>query len=313
MDIHIDITANIFDQFDSYLNLVPVGGGFKPDQRIIEGEMNYLTLPGQLEFYHFKHSIFKVPITMHTSNPRNTDWYLIHVNLSAVAQQKHVGDRTIHFQRKLPMGVLLYGPGLEIITRIPGNTPSEVASIRFSKKLFSAYFSDEILQAHLNKNLLFEDLDRLLESKLMLALNNMGNKIKCHAALLEFMQALFDKILHHNVGSNIRSLHPNDLNAILKSSSYLRNPTPDQPISISVLARESNMSLSKFKRIFSMVFGKPPMKYHHKIKMEYARHQLHNCKQSPTEVSILLGYAHPSNFTAAYKRHYGHLPSDAQI
>lgn len=69
------------------------------------------------------------------------------------------------------------------------------------------------------------------------------------------------------------------------------------------------MGITKFKESFKMVFGLAPLQYRNRIRMEYAREELMNKKQTVSELSYALGYSHPSNFTAAFKRFYGKLPS----
>jgi AraC-like DNA-binding protein len=97
----------------------------------------------------------------------------------------------------------------------------------------------------------------------------------------------------------------------MKVSVHLRNPTKNDIPSVEELASMANMSLTKFKNAFKQVFGKPPYTYRHRIRMEYAHQMLVKGNMSPTQLSFKLGYTHPSNFTAAYKKHFGKLPSEA--
>ena len=69
------------------------------------------------------------------------------------------------------------------------------------------------------------------------------------------------------------------------------------------------MGATKFKSSFKQVFGCAPMQYRNKIRLEYARDEINSHGRSPTEISYLLGYSHPSNFTAAYKKYFGEVPS----
>ncbi|WP_373400061.1 hypothetical protein V8V91_10855 [Algoriphagus halophilus] len=142
MEIYIDITKNIINQFDHYFNFTKTGNGLRPNPAIIESEVKYIEFPGELEFHHFGRAPFKVPITMTSVNPADTKWFIIHINLSKIKQEKKVGDQVIHFQRYLPIGILLYGPDLKIVTQIPPNIESEVATIRFSDTFLSSYFED---------------------------------------------------------------------------------------------------------------------------------------------------------------------------
>ncbi len=311
MEVKIDITQNIKDQFDRYFNLTKTKTGFRPNPAIIDGEMEYVEFPGELEFYYFHQSQFRVPVNMKSVNPPDTNWFLIHINLSNVKQEKKVGDETIEFLRYSPIGILLYGPDLEIITPIPPNVDSELASIHFSYTFLKSYFEDWESIIDRDKSLVYEDLDPVLESKLSVALSAMNNKIKCHGLLLDFMQHFFDKLRSHQKGVNPGKLHPEDLRRIFQISTKLRNPTTPQIPTLTELANTANMGKSKFKASFKQVFGLPPIEYHNRVRMEYARTEIQNKGKSPTEVSYILGYSHPSNFTKAYKKYFGVLPSES--
>ena len=313
MEIRLDITKNIIEQFDRYLSLTKTEFGLVPDPTILEGSIvKYIEFPGELEFHHFGKAPFKVPISMTSVNPVDTKWYVIHINLSKIKQEKKVGDQVIHFQRQLPIGILLYGPNLKIETQIQPNIESELATIRFSDTFLSAYFEDWQDIIDRDKSLVYEDLDPILDKKLGLALSAMDDKIKCHRLVLDFMQHYFNKLRAHKKGVNPGRLHPEDLKNLFKTSTLLRDPTTKQIPTVAELARISHMGQSKFKTSFKQVFGLPPIEYHNRVRMEFARDEIQYNAKSPSEVSYLLGYSHPSNFTRAYKKHFGHLPSSSK-
>lgn len=309
MEIHIDITKNIIEQFDRYFNFTKTEIGLKPDPAIIEADVKYIEFPGELEFHHFGNAPFKVPISMTSVNPTDTKWYVIHINLSKIKQEKRAGDHIIHFQRHLPIGILLYGPNLKIETQIPPNIESEVATIRFSDTFLSAYFKDWINFIDREKSLVYEDLDPVLDHKLSLALSAMDEKIKCHRLVLDFVQQFFNKLKSHKKGINQGKLHPEDLKNLLKTSTLLRDPINSQIPTVEELAKMAHMGPSKFKNSFKQVFGLPPIQYHNRVRMEFAASEIQNNAKTPTEVSYVLGYSHPSNFTKAFKKYFGQLPS----
>ena len=271
--------------------------------------MPYIQFPGELEFYHFKKAQFQVPINMKSTNPVNTRWFVIHINLSEVKQEKRVDGQMIEFQKHLPIGILLYGPNLEINTRIPARVDSELATIHFSDTFLKTYFEHEHPVIDRNKSIVYEDLDPLLEGKLSLTLSAMDQKLKCHALLLDFMQHFFTKLKNHDTGKRLERFHPDDLKNLFEVAAYLRDPIATSIPTLANLASMANMGVTKFKTAFKQVFGKPPGEYHNRIRMEFARNEMLNHRKTPSEVSYMLGYAHPSNFTLAYKKHFGELPS----
>ena len=313
MEVEIDITRNIGDQFFDFMGHLPREDGFTilPELGTNEARIRYVHLPGGLEFYHFGKTQFKEAISMRTINPADTDWFLIHINLSNIPQQKEVDGEMLTFHKDLPIGLLLYGPQLEIRTQFPTGVDIEVASIRFNKSFLEAYFGKEEEVIDLNRNLLYEDLDLGMEKKFMAALQNMDDKIRCHALLLEFLKAFFNKISKHEKSSAVADMHPEDYKHILQVATQLRDPLAIEVPSLKELAEMAHMGLTKFKGLFKKVFGQAPMEYRNRIRMEYAQRMLEMRRRSSSELSYELGYSHPSNFTTAYKKHFGHLPSEA--
>ncbi|MDH3650755.1 MAG: helix-turn-helix transcriptional regulator, partial [Saprospiraceae bacterium] len=310
MNVHIDISQSLTDQFADQLKLIRVGSEFAVPTSVGKGgQLKFIDFPGQLELYHFGNTRFRHPIYMKAINPTASEWFLVHINLASVKQEKTFDGKQIEFQKYLPIGILLYGPNLAIETKIPAHTDSELASVRFSYSFMAKYFdkAEEILD--INKNLVYEDLSPDLESKILLALETMEDKLTCHALVLDFLKCFFEKLSGHDKGEKTDRLHPEDVKKLFYVSTYLRNPTSKQAMSIKELAAMANMGTTKFKTSFKQIFGKPPREYRNKIRMEYARKEMLVNHKSPSEISYLLGYTHPSNFTAAYKKYFGEVPS----
>ena len=246
---------------------------------------------------------------MKSVNPIDTEWFLIHINLSKIKQQKKVKNKLINFQKHLPIGLLLYGPGLEIETQLPPNVEMELASIHFHRSFLDTYFKNWKNSIDTSKNLVYEDLDYKLENALNKALFSIKSKIECHANVLHFMNLFFEKIRAHDRTGHHETLHSVDVKNLFMASAYLRNPLALEILSLDELAAIANMGITKFKTSFKQLFGSAPIQYRNKIRMEFAREEIVARRKTPTEISYDLGYAHPSNFTTAYKKHFGELPS----
>ncbi len=100
MDIELNITENLKDQFEHYFKLELRKGEYFLNPSIGGGKgMEFLDFPGQMEFYHFKKSYFKVPVNMKSINPVDSEWLLIHINLSKIKQKKRTKNEQIEFQK----------------------------------------------------------------------------------------------------------------------------------------------------------------------------------------------------------------------
>lgn len=310
MNVQLNITENLKNQFQHYFKLKEVQGEYFLDSTIGGGEsMEFLEFPGQMEFYHFKKSYFNIPINMKSINPIDSEWFLIHINLSKIKQKKKVEGEFIDFQKHLPIGLLLYGPGLEIDTLLPPNVEMELATIHFHCSFLDTYFENWKNSIDITKNLVYEDLDYKLENALYKALFSIRNKIECHAKVLHFMNLFFNKIQTHSRANHHEKLHSEDVKNLFMASTHLRNPLTKSIPSLDELASIANMGITKFKTSFKQLFGSAPIQYRNKIRMEFAREEIVARRKTPTEISYDLGYAHPSNFTTAYKKYFGELPS----
>lgn len=310
--VRIDITQCLHEQLAEGLDLHQVNGEWRLGPSVGEGDgMTFLEFPDQIEFYHFGKARFAFPVEMKSVNPADSDWFLIHVNLSNVKQHKTVDGQTFEFQKHLPIGILLYGPGLEIDTLIPPDVESELASIRFPRSILDTYLDNWRQFIDENKNLIYEDLDYILQDRLGEALLSMHNKMLCHAAVLTFLHQLFQKLATRDSVPGVRQLRSSEVDSLFLASTHLRDPLSATVPSLDELASIANMSVTKFKSSFKQIFGSAPIQYRNKIRMEYAREEIVARRKTPTEVSYILGYSHPSNFTSAYKKFFGELPSEA--
>lgn len=88
--------------------------------------------------------------------------------------------------------------------------------------------------------------------------------------------------------------------------SYIVNNL-EQPITISQLAKDYNMSKSKLKKDFTKHFGIPFSRYLFEQKMYKAKELLQQ-GQNITSVAYALGYQYPANFSREFKRFFGYLP-----
>jgi AraC-like DNA-binding protein len=82
------------------------------------------------------------------------------------------------------------------------------------------------------------------------------------------------------------------------------------PPTIKELSRVAAMSESKLKKVFKTVFGLPIYEYFQRHRMQKAKIMLMSGNYSIKDVGYSLGYANLSNFTLAFKKEFGKLPSN---
>ncbi len=79
---------------------------------------------------------------------------------------------------------------------------------------------------------------------------------------------------------------------------------------LSALAKEAHMSKTIFKRLFKLEVGESPYHFWAVKRMEIARSRILSSKDSISTISFDLGFPGVSNFSKAFKNHFGISPSD---
>jgi AraC-like DNA-binding protein len=81
-----------------------------------------------------------------------------------------------------------------------------------------------------------------------------------------------------------------------------------EPPSLTELAQEVGLSLSKLKDGFKQIYGDTVFNFLIDYKMDYARKILESKEHNVSEVSELVGYSTSSHFIAAFKKKFGTTP-----
>jgi AraC-like DNA-binding protein len=84
------------------------------------------------------------------------------------------------------------------------------------------------------------------------------------------------------------------------------------PPTIVDLAAYTSMSVSKLKSAFKRVYGTGIYEYYQKSRMKKARTLLATEGYTIKEVGLKMGYTNLSNFSLAFKKEFGLLPSQLQ-
>jgi AraC-like DNA-binding protein len=104
-------------------------------------------------------------------------------------------------------------------------------------------------------------------------------------------------------------LSPEDINRVMQIEGILTKDIFQPAPSIQQLAKMVSISESKLKKDFKTMYGFPIYEYYQKARMQAAQDKLLTRKYSVKEVAMELGYANLSNFTIAFKKEFGVLPS----
>ena len=81
---------------------------------------------------------------------------------------------------------------------------------------------------------------------------------------------------------------------------------------IDFIARAVNLSPTKLKMIFKTFFGFSMLQYHKEKNMLLALQLIKNSTMQIRNIALVTGYESASNFTAAFKKRFGFLPSQKE-
>ena len=100
-----------------------------------------------------------------------------------------------------------------------------------------------------------------------------------------------------------------DINRVMEVESLITKDLFHPAPFIPDLARRVNISETKLKNNFKTVFGVPIYQYFQKARMRAAREVLETHKYSIKQVALEMGYVNLSNFSTAFRKEFGVLPS----
>lgn len=128
--------------------------------------------------------------------------------------------------------------------------------------------------------------------------------------LLENFLSKVHRKMEENPDAGQRKVKPADLSKLMEIEAILVRDFSQPPPTIATLAGLSNMSVSKLKSTFKKVYGTGIYEYYQKNRMLKAKAMLLTGKYNVKEVGTQLGYTNLSNFSLAFKKEFGLLPSE---
>lgn len=116
---------------------------------------------------------------------------------------------------------------------------------------------------------------------------------------------------HNYTSSLTRESAAGNTPAIARAAELMRE-RPDEPWSVSALAREVHLSVRALQYGFRRDYDTTPMAYLKSLRLSRARAALRRASPGATtvrDVALACGFMHMSRFAAAYRAEYGETPS----
>ncbi len=190
----------------------------------------------------------------------------------------------------------------------------------FDSKWMSKYLGikkdNDVLKRYLSlrsRNLNFEPLDaeyrNLLEDIFNTDPQNPLFATITENRIMLLIERFFTQV--YQKSKQLRAVHirQEDIYRMMEIESDLMQDYSRNAPTVEALAGKHAMGVSKLKRQFKQIYGKPVFEYFQKNRMARAKDMLMSGEYTVKEVGYKLGYQNLSNFANAFKKEYGVLPS----
>jgi AraC-like DNA-binding protein len=174
--------------------------------------------------------------------------------------------------------------------------------------VLSAYLSLKI--ENVNREPLDSEYRRLIQEIL-----EVGDDSPLRLAIIQnrimlLIERFFLRMLQRRKNSHFHvPMSKTDIDRVMQVEAVLTKDVFEPAPTINQLARMVSISESKLKKDFKLIYGLPVYEYFQKVRMQAAKDKLLAGNHSVKEVAMELGYSNLSNFTIAFKKEFGLLPS----
>jgi len=149
-------------------------------------------------------------------------------------------------------------------------------------------------------------IETMLREDLQLPLSNMFLQTRAYRLTESFL----NNILTRSDKETTHSVTETDMNKLINVEKILVEQCMNEFLSVEELAKIALMSETKLKKLFKQVYGMGLYEYYQKNRMHQAKELLLSGKYKISEIGVKLGYSNLSNFSVAFKKEFGCLPSE---
>ncbi len=260
--------------------------------------------------------VIKQNVTLERLANAQNDFLLMNIYLSDAPLVQRVGE-DLRIIARLNEGIFFNSSNVAFTQELSVNEPISLINLAFDRDWIRQYlnpkrdeFFDKIL--HPNKTwAVYEKLSsRLLhiaEQILHFDIRNALDKLTLESKIIELSYHSMKNLSLRHPNAFAMNLNHQDAKAMYATRVLLLKKLSDPP-SIHELAQTAAMSESKLKMCFKQVYGDSIYQHFLNYRMQKAYQILKTKEHSIGEVSNLLGYVNPSQFTKKFKEHFNILP-----
>ncbi|WP_306350457.1 helix-turn-helix domain-containing protein [Flavobacterium sp. '19STA2R22 D10 B1'] len=325
----------MISQFKHHLSLSP-----EWQQQFVDGfgctliDNKYLIFPEEkangstcfLEVFEDKLSVMVIDAVAHESVefikiPVDKDYWVVYYDMSDEFSS-YIIDKVSHkmgYQSKLGFGIV----DCRMASSYIPSVGERLYSLRLliNKKFLNGFFKNnefeevfnEVFDSSKNTMFFYGHLDS--KSKIVLhqirerKFDEPSYEFLLKSVALNLLNCLIERL---NLNKPITTqFSDNDMASIVKSQKYLLSNLLQPFPGIEILAQNSNMSVTKFKKVYKKVYRMNPGEFFKNEKLLLAMELLKSGQfSSISKVAFELGYNKPAYFTIVFKEHFKIMPAD---
>ena len=184
---------------------------------------------------------------------------------------------------------------------------------KFFKKDIYHYLADSSqvrLRDH-DKKPISDEENKLLEEIFATDLKDEFGKLVLHNRILLLIEKILNRFLVDEFpGSMGKGLKEEDLDKLKEIESILSEKELEKFPSIKDLSRVALMSSTKLKKRFKQVYGMKLYEFYNHNRLHKAKQWIETGETNIKEAAYRIGFANLSNFSKAFKKEFGFLPSE---
>lgn len=185
---------------------------------------------------------------------------------------------------------------------LPANEVFDVLKERISKGKFHRLFESDLPIAP----------SMLLAIRELIGLKSKGTYKRwiLEAKVIQLIVQQLEQYEKHCHAEHVLHTMPHDIEGKMHKAKTIILDNLQKPLTLHQLAYQVGTNECYLKKSFKEMFGTTVFGFLFMQKMEYAKEMLLNSTCTVHQVSERVGYKNPNHFSAAFKKHFGFLPSD---
>ncbi len=204
--------------------------------------------------------------------------------------------------------------------------------VQYSKdtelKLIGIYFKHSLLRKFLKKDIfhylkeysqsrlknsdkrtIVKQEDILLREIFETDIQDELGKIVLYTRILLLVEKVLNRLLITEMPAKTKKLKEEDMDGLKEVESILSKKELEKFPSINNLSRIALMSSSKLKKRFKEVYGMKLYEFYNHNRLSKARRWIESGETNIKEAAYRIGFSNLSNFSKAFKKEFGFLPS----